>query len=510
MTIGKNGKSPYRGRGMAMLLLLPLLSTAACAEELIDIGSRRELFVDDYLIERMSGGAELQLQRPTEREVVFTCDKPWEGNWSAYLTLFQDGDIYRMYYLAQHWGRGSNFVCYAESNDGINWTRPELGLVAFNGSKSNNIILPGEAGNSFVPFKDANPDCKAEEQYKALVLLEKPTPQRLYAYASADGIHWRRMRDEPVITKGYFDSQNVAMWDSVRKRYVEFHREFRGWDDSVGRDGLQLGLDDKGWVRDVLTCTSPDFLNWTEPQWLQYPGAPREQIYYNQIRAYYRAPHIFVGFPGRFMAGREIEKGLPITELAAYKYGNISETLFMTSRDGVHFKRWGEAFIRPGPRKERWMYSNSFPNYGLLVTKPDTAGMPDELSLYVNDGGFFVDRGQASRFRRYTLRVDGFVSVNAPLSGGELVTKPIVFAGKQLTINFATSAAGSIQVELQDGDGQPLEGFSLEECPVIFGDELERSVSWEGGPDVSELAGQPVRLRFVLRDADLFSFRFSE
>ncbi len=339
-----------------VLSVTVILCAMAAAGEPIDIGSRLELMVDDYLIERMSGGAELRLHRPVEREVVFTCDRPWEGNHSGLATFFQDGDRYRMYYRAANW-RGllkvtHEFICCAESKDGVHWTRPDLGLVEFSGSKKNNIILPGKGIIAFVPFKDANPDCKPDEQYKALVFLRKPS-LALYAYGSRDGIRWRRLRQEPIITKGKFDSQNLAFWDSVRGQYVAFFREMRGPNDEIRPSGPQLGLDDKGPARDVMTCTSPDFLNWTEPQWLEYPGAPREQIYLNQVRPYCRAPHVFVGFPGRFMAGREIEKGLPITKHPSYKFGSISETLFMTSRDGLHFRRWGEALIRPGPRKER-------------------------------------------------------------------------------------------------------------------------------------------------------------
>ena len=85
-----------------------------------------------------------------------------------------------------------------------------MGLVEFNGLKKNNIILP-DTGLKFVPFKDTNPNCKADEQYKARAFLQKPT-RGLYAYASADAIHWRRMRDESVVTKGYFDSMNVPIW----------------------------------------------------------------------------------------------------------------------------------------------------------------------------------------------------------------------------------------------------------------------------------------------------------
>ena len=180
----------------------------------------------------------------------------------------------------------------------------------------------------------------------------------------------------------------------------------------------------------------------------------------------------------------------------------------MTSRDGVHFKRWGEAFIRPGPRKERWIYGATLPFYGLLVTKADTAGAPDELSLYVYDGGSWPQRGKATRFRRYTLRIDGFVSVNAPLSGGEFVTKPLVFQGKELVMNFSTSAAGSVRVEIQTADGKPVEDFALADCPEIFGDQIEQVVTWKGGSDVSKLANSPIRLRFVIKDADLYSIRF--
>jgi len=495
-----------------VLSVTVVLCTLAAAGEPIDIGSRLELMVDDYLIERVRGGVELRLHRPVEREVVFTCDQPWEGNHSGLATFFQDGDTYRMYYRAANW-RGllkvtHEFICYAESKDGIHWTRPELGLVEFDGARRNNIILPGKGTIAFVPFKDTNPDCKPGQRYKALVFLRKPS-LALYAYVSRDGIRWRRLRREPIITKGKFDSQNVAFWDDVRGRYVAFFREMRGPNDEIRPSGPQLGLDSRGPARDVMTCTSPDFLNWTEPQWLQYPSAPREQIYLNQVRPYCRAPHLFVGFPGRFMAGREIEKGLPITKHPSYKFGSISETLFMTSRDGLRFKRWGEAFVRPGPRKERWIYGGTFPAYGLLVTKPATAGTPDELSLYVSDGGGWSSRGKAPRYRRCTLRLDGFVSAQAPLSGGELITKPIVFSGRQVLLNFATSAAGSVRVEIQDANGKPVNGFALRDCAEIFGDAIERVVSWKGGTDVGELAGRAVRLRFVMKDADVYAFRTS-
>jgi len=106
------------------------------------------------------------------------------------------------------------------------------------------------------------------------------------------------------------------------------------------------------------------------------------------------------------------------------------------------------------------------------------------------------------------LRTDGFVSVNAPFRGGELSTKPLVFAGSKLEINFETSAAGGVRVEIQDESGSPFPGYALADCPEFIGDEINRVVAWSGGPGVAGLAGKVVRLRFALKDADLYSLRF--
>ena len=110
--------------------------------------------------------------------------------------------------------------------------------------------------------------------------------------------------------------------------------------------------------------------------------------------------------------------------------------------------------------------------------------------------------------RRHTLRIDGFVSVTAPLGGGELITKPLRFAGNRLMLNYSASAAGSIQVEIQDAAGQPIPGFTLADAPEIYGDSLAQAAPWKEGSKLDSLASQAVRLRFVLKDADLFSFQF--
>src|SRR5690606_22651003 len=129
------------------------------------------------------------------------------------------------------------------------------------------------------------------------------------------------------------------------------------------------------------------------------------------------------------------------------RYGTaLTEGLLMTSRDGKTFHRWAEAFLRPGPeRPDTWAYGDHYLGWHVVETRSALAGAPNELSLYATEGYW---TGKQNQVRRYTLRLDGFVSLQAPYQGGEMVTKPLTFAGKELTLNFSTSAAGGIQVEI--------------------------------------------------------------
>jgi len=462
-----------------MFVFMLMGSAYLASLEVRDVGSRLELFLDDWLIDRMDG-AELRLHHPVPREVAIVFDRPWEGNASAYVTVFKDEDIFRMYYRGSNYDLAKNqdlheHTCMAISEDGINWRRPELGIFEFDGSRQNNIVWTGIGKHNFAPFKDTNPDATTESRYKALAGLGG---EGLIAIASPDGVHWKMIQEKPVITKGAFDSQNLAFWNPVTGCYMDFHRDFHNG------------------VRQIMTCSSKDFINWTEPRWLDFGDAPLEHLYTNAVTPYYRAPHILIGFPKRFMESRK--------KLTDDPWTGVSDGVFMSSRDGLHWNRWLEAFIRPGLQKERWWQRNNMTAWGILVTKSDIQGMPDELSIYSSEA-YCTD---SNRLRRYTLRVDGFVSVSAPYAGGEMLTKPLIFDGKELVINYSTSGAGSIKVEIMDKDGKPTPGFTIEECPEIFGDEIEKVVEWKSGSDVSKLKGQVVRLRFAIKDADLYSIRF--
>ncbi len=186
-----------------------------------------------------------------------------------------------------------------------------------------------------------------------------------------------------------------------------------------------------------------------------------------------------------------------------HRYKGVSDTVLMSSRDGLHWRRWTEAFIRPGPMPERWINRNNMTAWGMLVTKSRLTNAADELSLYSSEGYYT----SGNRLRRFTLRMDGFVSVHAPFSGGELVTHPFVFEGERLLLNYSTSAAGGVMVEILDEDRKPIPGFAMEEGVELYGDEVEAEARWRNGSDISRLSGQVVRLRLRMRDADVYALK---
>ena len=488
----------------------------------IDIGSRRELFVDQHLIESLDG-AKLQLHHPTPREIAIVHDGKWEGTGCGYHSIFKDGDLYRLYYKAWHLevakGRLSGgahplYCCYAESDDGVHWRKPSLGLHEFDGSKENNIVIVSgkfgdlnvDAGHPAV-FRDKNPNAPADARYKAILRSSKPNG--LIPFKSPDGLNWSPLCDEPILhLKGAFDSQNLAFWDANIGKYRGYWRIF-----TAGT------ITDKVWkpsgVRAIRTGVSDDLIHWEDLADVTYVDSPAVQLYTNAIRPYCRAPHILIGFPTRYIERGESQSmnDLPDPEnrklraSAHPRYGYaLTDGLFMASRDGVSFKRWNESFLRPGPeRPGTWHYGAHYLAWGVVETASSLDGAPNELSVYATENYW---HGKGSCLRRYTLRLDGFVSASAGWNGGRLLTRPLVFAGKQLEINFATSAGGSLRVEIQDAAGKPIEGFAMADCPEVFGDSVTRNVSWSSGADLSALAGKPVRLLFELKDADLFSFRF--
>ncbi|WP_209329695.1 hypothetical protein [Lunatimonas salinarum] len=464
--------------------------TVVFAQGPLTIGSDRELFVDRTLIESLDG-AQVILHEPVDRGEVLAFDRPWEGAFSAYVTILKDGPMYRAYYrgvpMAGKDGNEAEVTCYAESKDGIHWEKPDLGIHEIAGSKANNVILANAAPitHNFSPFIDTNPDVPKQQRYKA---LGGTSSSGLVAFVSEDGIHWQRLQEGPVFTKGVFDSQNVAFWSESERQYVCYFRSWTGG----GYSGY----------RSVSRTTSPDFIHWSDPEAMSFGNTPYEHLYTQQTSPYFRAPHIYLAIGARFMPNRQVisDEEAKLLGVDPKYYKDCSDVILMSSRGGNAYERqFMESFIRPGIGLQNWVSRSNYPALNVVQTGPE------EMSVYVNQ-----DYAQpTAHLRRYSMRLDGFASVSAGYNGGEMLTKPFIFDGNVLQLNYSTSAAGEILVEILDENGNKIPGFSKEECRPVIGNEISRTVYWNNSNDVSELSGKPVRMRVYLKDADLFSFKFN-
>jgi hypothetical protein len=447
----------------------------------IDIANRRELFVDDFLIAELRG-ASLILQTPTPAALGRDAFAD-----AGYATVVKDGPLYHAWYRAYQPdyvltaesgfdGNPGEYTAYMHSADGVDWTKPNLGLYTLAGSSANNAVLAYQPpfSHNFTPMLDARPGIPTAERFKALAGVHRGG---LHAFASPDGIHWRMLQAGAVLKseRFAFDSQNVSFWSEAEGCYVCY---YRSWLFAEEGDFSRA-------FRSISRRTSPDYLNWSEEIAL-HPNEDGEHLYTNQTSPYFRASHIYVSLPTRFMPER----------------GESTDILLMTSRPsqrGPRFDRtFRGAFIRPGLDPARW---GNRSNYAALNVVPTGEG---EMSLYLSSNSI-KEQG-----RRLVLRTDGFAALHAGWEGGEMLTRPLIFSGSRLEINFATSAAGSLQVEIQTAAGATIPGYSLADCPPLVGDQISRLVTWGETGAVSALAGRPVRLRFVLREADLFSLRFRE
>ncbi len=419
------------------------------------LDSRRELFVDRYLMDHMEN-LDLKLHAPN-----LAPPSPSPADPLEYATVIKDGDVYRLYTRE---GRGAKFdgdvtevTRYYESTDGIHWTKPNLGLVEMDGSRDNNIILhEAPFCHNFCPFLDSRPGVPADQRFKALAGTVK---SGLHAFVSSDGIRWSKLGTEAVInySKEYaFDSQNVSFWSAAEGCYVGYFRHFM----------------DNQW-RSICRTTSTDFVNWTEPEPLR-PNFPGEHLYTNQTHPYFRAPHLYVALPTRFHPAR----------------GESTDVMFMTARGaGPYDRMFREAFIRPGMAPDRW---GNRANYAALNVVPTS---PTEMSIYLTP------------FLRMTLRTDGFASLHAGADVGEMTTLPIEFTGNDLVLNYSTSAGGTIRIEVQSATGEIIPGFSLDDHQPLVGDSIEQAARWTSGTNLSQIP-QPIRLRFQLQEADVYSLQF--
>lgn len=486
-----------------VLLFVVAASVLSGAEEPIMMKNRRELFVDDFIVQR-SSGVEYRLGVPHPAGTALRFDQPWEGRWGAYVTVISDGKKFLMYYRGGFGApKNEDITCYAESIDGIHWTRPSLGLHEVKGTKANNVVMgmgePTWATHNLSVHYDARPGVPADERYKAVgggagnnpKLKFSGLTRGLYRFVSADGKTWRRLPGEPLFVDYALDSQNVLTWLPAENCFAIYIRTWTG-------DKKGVKFDYKS-IRTIARSTSADFTNWTEPERMIFDQGPVEDLYTNVTHPYFRAPQLLVAMPFRFVRDRQVldEATLKKYDIDKSMWKGASDAVLMTSRGGNHYQRkFMESFVRPGIDPASWAARSNMPGLGVIQTGPT------EMS-------FFLVRGYSSnetRLERMAMRLDGFASLHAGYQEGEAVTRPLKLDGKRLSLNVSTSASGYVKVVVLDEKGTEIPGFGAADASELVGDMIDLTAAWAGKRSLADLRGKVVQLKFLLRDADLYAF----
>jgi hypothetical protein len=485
------------------------------ASEVVPLGGRKHLFIDDAII-ASSEDVAFHVNPPRKAERVL-------DNVGGHLIVWEDEEgLIRLYYKEKDSKLG-----VLTSRDGVHFEKPDLGRK---GRRGRNIVIddPVGLGTLFV-----DPNAPPEERVKYLSGYEG---RAIFVYSSPDGFHFTRNETSALPFRGA--SQSIAYYDDQQQKYVAFHR--------TDMPETVNGKTERAFVRtettDVMRPWPFKPLSQAEQQaigkqrrigsklpWyldngpltpggfgVEYPTAfatdekldpvgtdiyvPKNLKYPWASDTYLAFPLVYFHYHGdgpatrRALGRRDRQRG-----------SGPLETQIEVSRDGVRWKRYPRpAYIAIG-RHDGMDVKKNYIAHGMVRRGEEIwqyyLGSEDYHSSWA--GG-----GREAVFR-LVQRVDGFVSADTPYTGGRFVTRTMTFEGNRLVLNVDTGAAGYLQVGLLDERGQPIDGFRVEDCIYINGDHVEIEVEWLGkGVDISTLAGRPVQLVFESRGTKLYSMQF--
>ena len=496
--------------GSCLVLTLILTGAVARNGSIIDIGSTKQLFLDEYLIESLEDTRFVlnYAEKATDNPVI-PRDRPWEGNYNHYATVFYDQDQqkFRMWYSTSNWTpvpggtpKGTDpRICYATSEDGYHWEKPSLGLVEFNGSKDNNIV--GEDNwlgfKGGIVFDAREPD--PSRRYKALVQtvegeLSTDTGRKgmqFHLYYSGDAFNWTAYPDNPIIDwgnrGGRWGPTSVMGWDPFHQVYVA-HMEI------CAHQRCPIGK------RFIGRAESPDMIHWSAavpailPDSEDFPDTE-----------FYSMPAFFY-------------EGFTIGMLWNFRTTNTTILpQFVFSRDGIHYdRRYRGPFIPAGP-------GEAFDSVSIYALRPIVYG--DKIFFYYGGVNWRSPEqleimGEERAYGAIGLAVlplDGFVSLDgAKLRFSEVVTRAFTFAGKELRLNMRAAFQrwgahpAEVRVEILGTDYKPISGYGFDDCDPLTETGISHRVTWKGKSDVGELAGEPVKIKIYFKNAKLFSFQFVE
>jgi hypothetical protein len=462
-----------------------------------NVGSERQLFIDTAFFEQSENvRLELHSAKKTDEKVLLP-DQPWESATINWFNVMQDAGVidkqakYRMWYEAYDvpgWPTNDDIsFCYAESRDGVHWTKPNLGLFDYYGNKNNNILfrqIGPEVAHSRTHgtcvFID--PTAPPEARYKAVSQGQwkgSTPPYRVAGMVSPDGLTWTRC-PKPICDV-FADSQYSGFWDSRLGKYVLYGRTF-------ANGGRTLGRSESG--------SFQEFAPFRQVLQADHRDPPNSDLYNPAAIKYSGAANVYMMFPSL--------------------YQHDTDTLdirMVVSRDGVNwtYPDQSKAFIPLGDAGT-WDSKSLYLGQGLIE-----AG--DEIWLYYFGSSLCHNEGELKDyaacklprgFSRVVVQRNRFVSAEAVgPHGGWFVTQPLQFVGNMLTLNVDVRSGGKVRVGLLDENGNAIPGRGVEDCLEIAGDHFDAGVRWKSGSDVGDRAGRPTRLRIEWSDASLFGFQFT-
>ncbi|MFH1616493.1 MAG: hypothetical protein ABIG61_15570 [Planctomycetota bacterium] len=449
---------------------------------MFNIKNEKQLFIDDLLIEEHQG-LSFTVNRPVKTyNKILTATQPWES-WmiGPWCTIIEDDGIYQMWYESYFMdenNKRTGRLCYAESEDGLNWKKPVLNLVPFDGSTANNIVYPlqGNFYHGGTVFKD--PVGKPQERYKIIYLIEGKGFDCVCGAFSPDGLRWKTYQSNPLL-RIRSDTQNVCFWDDRLAKYVCFVR-------------LNMPLHDPNIIRTIGRSETENFEDWPDADPIlcfNDQDPPDVDLYNSAAFKYPYAPEAYFMF----------------TSLFHHKADTLDVQLAV-SRDGISWKR---------PDRKPFLPLGAEGTFDskMIHTCVGQIRKGDEYWIFYRGtdrkhSEHVTNMSYGGIISKAVLRLDGFMSLDAQ-DQGYFLTKPIVFEGTKLELNYQTAGDGHITVGLCDERGEPFNGYASAECNLIKGDKTAAAVSWGGKNDVSKLSSRVVRVRFIFNKSKLYSFKFS-
>ena len=474
-----------------MVLRLALIGVSALALSAADpvkLGRSTYLFIDNHWVDSLQNIVRT-LNQPVRhpQNPVLRADQPWEDG----MVVLQPGTviydeqekIFKMWYEAPTNVRErhpSTYLCYATSRDGVNWEKPKLGVFEFRGSRANNIVLAAvqHGGNWFshsVLKDDADPD--PAHRYKVIFWDQSPLEggYGFFVAFSPDGIRWRRHSNNPVVPASQSGDTGCVMWSPRDKQYVFFQKSAITPTRKVAR---MISKDFVHWEGGRLVL-EPDPLDPPDTEFYGMSAFPYADRYIGMI-------WIFHTYPQRMDA-----------QLAS-------------SFDAVHWDRVVPRRIFLPLGYQRNDYSGQSFDSEMLFPASRPVPFGDQLMIYYS--GFNRTHNSfnnQSGIGLTTLRLDGFVSLDAAVTPGVVVTKPFIFDAARLAVNVREVSKGAgdptLRAEIQDANGAPLAGYDLVRSDAVSSG-VKTALSWNGKSDLSGMNGNPVRLKFVLNNVKFYSF----